>query len=112
MALLKTDQVQRDIKLNRWTELLFDLKHPWEGDVREVLAASDLESNEFDDDLRTLGGGNHFAELQRVEEVLDAKALKEIGLGKHQLVVLVYSGSRGLGEIHPARLRQDAPNQG
>jgi release factor H-coupled RctB family protein len=98
MALFKTDLVQRDIKLNRWTELRFDLAHQWEGEVREVLAASDLESTEFDDALGTIGGGNHFAELQRVEEVLDTKAFKAFGLGKQQLAVLVHSGSRGLGE--------------
>jgi release factor H-coupled RctB family protein len=98
MALFKTDLVQRDIKLNRWAGLRFDLEHPWEGDVSEVPAAGELESTEFDEALGTIGGGNHFAELQRVEEVLDASAFKRFGLGKQQLVVLVHSGSRGLGE--------------
>src|SRR5215472_13446221 len=98
MALFKTDLVQRDIELNRWAELRFDLEHTWEGDVSEVLAAAGLESTEFDEALGTIGGGNHFAELQRVEEVLDASAFKRFGLGKQQLVVLVHSGSRGLGE--------------
>ena len=98
MALFKTDLVQRDIKLNRWAGLRFDLEHPWEGDVDEVLAAAELDSSEFDEALGTVGGGNHFAELQRVEEVLDASAFKRFGLGKQQLVVLVHSGSRGLGE--------------
>jgi release factor H-coupled RctB family protein len=98
MALFKTDLVQRDIKLNRWSELRYDLEHPWEGDVREVLAAAELESTEFDEALGTIGGGNHFAELQRVEEILDASAFKQFRLGKQQLVVLVHSGSRGLGE--------------
>ena len=59
---------------------------------------SELESTEFDQALGTLGGGNHFAELQMVDEVLDARAFKLFGLGKQQLVVLVHSGSRGLGE--------------
>jgi release factor H-coupled RctB family protein len=98
MALFKTDMVQRDIQLNRWAELRFDLEHPWEGHVNEVLASSELEPTEFDEALGTIGGGNHFAELQRVEEVLDAKAFKAFGLGKQQLAVLVHSGSRGLGE--------------
>jgi release factor H-coupled RctB family protein len=98
MALFKTDLVQRDTKLNRWAELRFDLEHPWEGDIGEVLAASDLESTEFDEAFGTLGGGNHFAELQRVEEILDTTAFRRFGLGKQQLVVLVHSGSRGLGE--------------
>jgi release factor H-coupled RctB family protein len=98
MALFKTDLVQRDIKLNRWADLRFDLEHPWEGEMREVLAASELESTEFDQALGTLGGGNHFAELQMVDEVLDARAFRLFGVGKQQLVVLVHSGSRGLGE--------------
>jgi release factor H-coupled RctB family protein len=98
MALFKTDLVQRDIKLNRWADLRFDLEHPWEGEMREVLAASELESTEFDQALGTLGGGNHFAELQMVDEVLDARAFRLFGLGKQQLVVMVHSGSRGLGE--------------
>jgi release factor H-coupled RctB family protein len=33
-----------------------------------------------------------------VDEVLDSRAFKLLGLGKQQLVVLVHSGSRGLGE--------------
>jgi release factor H-coupled RctB family protein len=98
MALFKTDLVQRDIKLNRWAELRFDLQHEWEGDVSEVIAATGLESTEFDESLGTIGGGNHFAELERVEKVGNTAAFKEFGLGKQQLVVLIHSGSRGLGE--------------
>jgi release factor H-coupled RctB family protein len=66
--------------------------------VQEVLVGSELESTEFDQALGTLGGGNHFAELQMVDEVLAARAFKLFGLGKQQLVVLIHSGSRGLGE--------------
>ncbi len=98
MALFQTDLVRRDIKLDRWLEKHFQLEHPWEDEVGEVLAEHDLESTEFDSSLGTLGGGNHFAELQAVEQVWDAGAFKQLGLGKQQLVVLVHSGSRGLGE--------------
>jgi release factor H-coupled RctB family protein len=48
--------------------------------------------------LGTIGGGNHFAELQTVEKIFDVGEFKNTGLGKQQLVVLVHSGSRGLGE--------------
>ena len=98
IALFKADLVRRDLKLDRWAELRFDLEHPWDGDVLELLAGSDLESSEFDEAFGTIGGGNHFAELQAVEEVVDASEFKQLGLGKQQLVVLVHSGSRGLGE--------------
>jgi len=98
MALFKTDLVQRDIKLNRWADVRFDLEHPWEGVVSEILATSELQSTDFDTALGTLGDGGHFAELQRLEEVRNARELKQFELGKQQLVVLVHSGSRGLGE--------------
>jgi release factor H-coupled RctB family protein len=98
MGLWKTDLLRRKAKLDRWASLRFDLEHPWEGDAREYLAAAGLHSTAYDAALGTIGGGNHFAELQAMEEVFDAKELKRLGLGKDQLVVLVHSGSRGLGE--------------
>ena len=42
MTLFKTDLVRRDVKLDRWAELYFHLEHPWDGDVGEDLAASEL----------------------------------------------------------------------
>jgi release factor H-coupled RctB family protein len=98
MALFKTDLVRRDVKLDRWTQVAFDLEHVWTDAIDEVLANEALESTDFDDSLGTLGGRNHFAELQAVEEIANAGEFKKLGLGKQQLVVLVHSGSRGLGE--------------
>jgi tRNA-splicing ligase RtcB (3'-phosphate/5'-hydroxy nucleic acid ligase) len=47
--------------------------------------------------LGTAGAGNHFVELQRVEQVFDAPAAEAFGLAEGQLTVLIHSGSRGLG---------------
>jgi release factor H-coupled RctB family protein len=98
MALFKTDLVRRDAKLDHWAKLQFELEHPWAQCVSDFLAERDLESTEFDTALGTIGGGNHFAELQTVEKVRDTDEFKKLDLGKQQLVVLVHSGSRGLGE--------------
>ncbi len=98
MAFFRTGLFDRDIKLNRWAELRFDLEHEWDGDARNILAAAQLDSTGFDRSLGTIGGGNHFAELQRVEKILDAEAFKAFGLARQQLVLLVHSGSRGLGD--------------
>ena len=37
---------------------------------------------EFNGVLGTIGGGNHFAELQGVDEMLEAKAFKRFGLAQ------------------------------
>jgi tRNA-splicing ligase RtcB (3'-phosphate/5'-hydroxy nucleic acid ligase) len=49
------------------------------------------------DQLGTLGGGNHFIEVQEVEAVLEPEAALALGLFEGQLTVLIHTGSRGLG---------------
>jgi tRNA-splicing ligase RtcB len=49
------------------------------------------------DQLGTMGSGNHFVELQVVDDVLDESTAEVFGLRKGQLTVLIHSGSRGLG---------------
>ena len=97
MAFFATDLLRRKAKLDRWSELPFDLEHPWEGDARERLAREELCATQFVESFGTLGGGNHFAELQGVEKVFDADAFAALGLARDELALLVHSGSRGLG---------------
>ena len=47
--------------------------------------------------LGTLGSGNHFIEVQYVEQIHDPEAARTMGLELGQAVVLVHCGSRGLG---------------
>ena len=47
--------------------------------------------------IGTLGSGNHFLEIQVVEEVHDEAAARVFGIAPGQVVVLIHSGSRGLG---------------
>jgi tRNA-splicing ligase RtcB len=47
--------------------------------------------------IGTLGSGNHFVELQRVERVDDPDAARAYGIELGQVTVLIHSGSRGLG---------------
>jgi tRNA-splicing ligase RtcB len=47
--------------------------------------------------IGTLGSGNHFLEVQYVDQIADEQAAQAMGLAKNQVVVLIHSGSRGLG---------------
>jgi tRNA-splicing ligase RtcB len=49
------------------------------------------------DQLGTIGAGNHFVEVQAVEEILDGAAAGQLGLFMGQVVVMIHTGSRGLG---------------
>lgn len=47
--------------------------------------------------LGTLGSGNHFVEIQVVEETYDERAAAALGLFPEQVTVMIHTGSRGLG---------------
>lgn len=45
----------------------------------------------------TLGSGNHFLEVQAIEEIFDVKTAEKLGLSIGQITVMIHSGSRGFG---------------
>jgi tRNA-splicing ligase RtcB len=47
--------------------------------------------------LGTLGSGNHFLEVQRVDEIFDVEAAEAFGLFQDGITFMVHSGSRGFG---------------
>ena len=63
----------------------------------DASCVSERAKNRGTDQVGTLGSGNHFCELQKVEEIFDEEAAKVFGLFKEQIVVMINTGSRGLG---------------
>jgi tRNA-splicing ligase RtcB len=49
------------------------------------------------DQVGTVGSGNHFIEVGRVEEVYDLEAAERLGLPEGTVTIFIHSGSRGLG---------------
>jgi tRNA-splicing ligase RtcB (3'-phosphate/5'-hydroxy nucleic acid ligase) len=66
--------------------------------------------------LGTLGSGNHFLEVQYVDEIYDEEAAGAFGLGEGRVTVLIHSGSRGLGhqvcQDYVERFLEAAPRYG
>ncbi len=77
---------------------LGNLDLPLDETWSDCIEALDLPAREHWRALGTIGGGNHFAELQQVETVFDQAALHALGLDAGRLQLLVHSGSRGLGQ--------------
>lgn len=48
-------------------------------------------------EVGTLGSGNHYLEIQYVDEIYDGKAAKALGLEKGSVVLAIHCGSRALG---------------
>ena len=77
-----------------------DLKNIEEGGVLPDADPERASKEAFErgsDELGTVGSGNHFVELQVVEEIYDEKTAGRLGLFEGQLLIMVHSGSRGFG---------------
>lgn len=77
-----------------------DLKHiESEGSLENAdpETVSDHAKKRGQPQLGTMGAGNHFVEVDRVDEIFDEDAARDFGLFKDQVVILIHTGSRGLG---------------
>lgn len=66
-------------------------------DGADADAVSDRALERGEDQCGTLGSGNHFLEVQVIDEVFYPEAATVLGLQRGQVTVMIHSGSRGLG---------------
>src|SRR5262249_5756389 len=70
-------------------------------------AVSDRAKQRGKDQLGTLGGGNHFLEIQRVQAIFDPTAARAFGLALDRIAVLIHTGSGGRGhQVCPAYVKR------
>ena len=97
MTMYRTS-IPPDVRPSKVADALAHLESPWtDGSAPTWLSSRGIAPTPFDALLGTIGGGNHFAELQRVERIVDADAAAQAGIAPDALYLLVHSGSRGLG---------------
>ena len=100
MRLLKTDLSVAKLSLDKLLKRLGNIDAPLieQSDFwREHVRSYQLQASGFEHSLGTIGGGNHFAELQQITEVFDQQIFSAHGLDRKQVMLLVHSGSRGFG---------------
>jgi tRNA-splicing ligase RtcB len=66
-------------------------------DGADAGAVSDRAKKRGLPQIGTLGSGNHFLEVQYVEQVYEPEIAQALGIYQDEVVVLIHSGSRGLG---------------
>ncbi|MCW2294029.1 release factor H-coupled RctB family protein [Pseudomonas sp. BIGb0408] len=98
MALWRTDSAIAKLNLDKLEKRIGNLDAPLDDSWREAIDAFDLPLSGHERSLGTIGGGNHFAELQLLDESYDDEAMAALGIDRKHLLLLVHSGSRGLGE--------------
>ncbi len=58
---------------------------------------SERAKNRGRSELGTLGSGNHFLEVQKVDKIFDQEVARAFGIFDGQITVMIHCGSRGLG---------------
>ena len=97
MSLFMTDIKGKKVKIERMAKKLEEFKSFHEIEMPGITNSS-LNPSPMNQSLGTIGGGNHFAELQEVETVFDSEKFKNLSLNKNQIFLLIHSGSRGYGQ--------------
>lgn len=67
----------------------------WKGALPEEVSPRAYERGR--NQLGTLGSGNHFVEIQEVEEIYKPKEAETLGIFPGQITLMIHSGSRGFG---------------
>lgn len=99
MALWRTELPRRKLKLDRCFKKLRGLESTPEEDPAPWLERYGARAEGAEPAVGTIGGGNHFAELLAIDEVLHAEPLERVALDAANLLLLVHSGSRSLGDL-------------
>lgn len=98
MGLWQTDLLARKVKLDKLQTWMEKFEDEPAGTDAEWVERFGLAPSGHDASLGTIGGGNHFAELLRLEELVNQHEFSAAGLEKDRIFLLAHSGSRGLGE--------------
>lgn len=99
MAFWQTNLRAAKLKPAKLAKQLGNIDTPLDKDEQVNLLGDAVDMRQFSDGLAvgTIGGGNHFAELQTVDTVYRADLLPP-DFDENHLQLLVHSGSRGLGQ--------------
>lgn len=97
MQLCRTS-IEARVNVRRLADSLGSIDDVWEGNASEYLSSHHIELPAYERVLGTIGGGNHFAELQVVHEIHDAITCQSLNIDTKKALLLVHSGSRSFGQ--------------
>lgn len=97
MAFAQLDILAHKIKRDKITKKISNLEEPISDDFKDIEEELQIKLERFSSSLGSVGGGNHFIEIQKIEKIVLPKVLEENQINPKNLFVMAHSGSRGLG---------------
>jgi len=80
-----------------WEEDLHYLEENGKIDAADSTKVSEKAKKRGIPQLGSLGSGNHFLEIQRMDKIFDESVAKVFGIEEGQITVMIHTGSRGCG---------------
>ncbi|WP_415898091.1 RNA ligase RtcB family protein [Neptuniibacter sp. QD57_21] len=119
MSLWQSTAKISKVNVDKFAKKLRDIECPlddsWADLIEQRKIEKGIQAQGFDSAFGTIGGGNHFAEFQAVETVYCDEHLARLNLDPKKLLLLVHSGSRGLGQSilteHISNFNHDGLNE-
>lgn len=93
MGLFETGVKLKKYRQSKWVSRLNYIR-----ELSDIWIDNPYEEESPITDLGTIGSGNHFAEFQCVEQVLNEELFAELEIAREQIHLLIHSGSRGYGQ--------------
>ena len=87
---LKLSKTNAEKLASKLTDMESPLDDSWQDTINARKRDKQIEGDAFDRSLGTIGGGNHFAEFQQIDEIYCAVAMAKLGLDKKRLQLLVH----------------------
>jgi len=97
ITLFVTELAYSKAKPEKWFKKLKGLEEPWDGNTAMWLEERSTPPF-FLEAVGTIGRGNHFAEIVRIQEIIDQETFQKMQIDRDMLYLIVHSGSRGFGE--------------
>lgn len=97
-----------DEVLNNGAQWAVENGYGWEKDMEHLEEGGRMEAANSDKvsdkakkrgipQLGSLGSGNHFLEVQKIDEIFDEETARTFGLDETEITVMIHTGSRGCG---------------
>ena len=105
---IRLKEGQIDDVLNNGAEWAIENDYGWDEDLKYLEENGKMEEANSDKvsdkakkrgipQLGSLGSGNHFLEVQKIDEIFDEDAAKVFGVNPGEIAILIHTGSRGCG---------------
>lgn len=111
----KVSKVNVDKVAKKLRDIECPLDDSWADLIEQRKVEKGIQTQGFDSSFGTIGGGNHFAEFQAIETVYCDDHLARLNIDSKKLLLLVHSGSRGLGQSilteHISNFNHDGLNE-